>query len=192
MTVTSRLLAVAALCFSPPTLAAAQPAPSFPSAPPAPPKLLNPPIRIPASGGEVILSTDRDKSEYDEVKYAAARRAGDFLFISGQVTGIPPGQPHTIETYKASVRRMFTRIQQLLRVSGADLKDVVMIHSFHVWRPAAAGPDSKNEQFDAFSAVKDEFMPAPHPAWTAIGVDTLLPDGGLTETEFIAYAPRRR
>lgn len=56
------------------------------------------------------------------------------------------------------------------------------MHSFHVARPATAGPDAKLDQFRAFVAVKDEFMPPPHPAWTAVGVSALIPDSALTES----------
>jgi enamine deaminase RidA (YjgF/YER057c/UK114 family) len=40
--------------------------------------------------------------------------------------------------------------------------------------------------------VKDEFMPAPHPAWTAVGTTGLLAEDGVVEIQMIAYAPRRR
>lgn len=54
------------------------------SQPPAPaqfpePVLLDPPLRIPAPGGEVVIATEGEKRQYDEIKFAAARRAGDFV-----------------------------------------------------------------------------------------------------------------
>lgn len=37
--------------------------------------------------------------------------------------------------------------------------------------------------------LKAKFTKPPHTAWTAIDVDRLLPDGGLTEIKITAYAP---
>lgn len=185
------LLLFASLASAPVT-AQAPPLPS-PGAPVGPePKLLTPPIRIPSPGGEVVITTDRDQNEYAEVKYAPGRRAGDFIFLSGRVAGIRPGAPFNLESYKVSVRRLFETAGRQLRAQGADFKDVVMIHSFHVFRNGQNGPENKLEQFEAFSAVKDQFMPGPHPAWTAVGVEALLADGGLTEAEFVAYAPLKK
>jgi len=69
--------------------------------------------------------------------------------------------------------------------------DVVMINTFHVWDgPGFAG--TREEQFAAFSAVKDEFMTAPHPAWTAVGTTGLLAPNGVVEIQMIAYVPPAR
>jgi hypothetical protein len=61
----------------------------------------------------------------------------------------------------------------------------VMINSFHVWN----GPDfagTRDEQFEAFEQVKEEFMRGPHPAWTAVGSSGLLGQGGIVEVQMIA------
>ena len=173
-----------------PVSAQTAPAAAPPSVPE--PKLLDPPLHIPAPGGEVVFAYERDKQAYDDVHFSFARRAGDFVYFSGRVAGIPPGFPYNIDTYKNSVRRMFKQLGNQLHAAGADYKDIVMIHSFHAVRNGDDGVENKTAQFKAFSAVKDEFMPPPYPAWTAVGVDAILIDGALTETEFIAYAPQRR
>jgi len=36
-------------------------------------------IRIPAPGGEVILSDPAERTAYDESNYSPARRAGDYV-----------------------------------------------------------------------------------------------------------------
>jgi hypothetical protein len=38
--------------------------------------------------------------------------------------------------------------------------------------------------------VKDEFMPAPHPAWTAVGTTGLLLETGVVEIQMIAHLPK--
>lgn len=147
------------------------------------------PKRLPAPGGEVVIPNAINQRNYDELHFAPARRAGDYLFISGVVAGRRPGEGKDVAAYKAQVRRAFTTIQAMLKAEGLTFADVAMINTFHVWNgPNFAG--TKDEQFEAFSAVKDEFMPPPHPAWTAVGATALLPDGGVTEIQMIAYAPR--
>lgn len=196
--VAAALVASTAVSANAQTAPAAAQAPGWPGPPPASdpkfpePKLLNPPLRIPAPGGEVVLTFDTDKQQYDDVHFAFVRRAGDFLYLSGRVAGIRPGYPYDVESYKASVRRLFKRLGDQLHAAGADFKDIVMIHSFHVFRNGNEGIENKRVQFEAFSAVKDEFMPPPYPAWTAVGVDTILVDAALTEADFVAYAPQKR
>ena len=94
------------------------------------------------------------------------------------------------EAFKAQVRRAFTQIQRSLQSAGATFADVVMINTFHVWDgPGFKG--TRDEQFAAFAKAKDEFMPPPHPAWTAVGTTGLLADDGVVEIQMIAYAGKR-
>ena len=148
------------------------------------------PKRIPSTGGEVVIAGALDGRGYDEIHYAPARRAGDYLYISGVVAGRRPGEGKDVEAYKAQVRRAFARIDATLQAEGLSFADVVMINSFHVWD----GPNfdgGKEQQIQAFGAVKDEFMPMPYPAWTAVGTTGLLAETGVAEIQMIAYAPRK-
>ena len=157
----------------------------------APPATATQPIRIPAPGGEVILPGERERTAYDRFGYAAARRSGNLLFVSGVIVGRRPNEGTDVASFKNEARRAFKHIQQVLAAAGANFDDVVMINSFHVWN----GPDftgSKEEQFEAFEQVKEEFMHGPHPAWTAVGSSGLLGEGGIVEVQIIAYAPPRR
>lgn len=145
------------------------------------------PRLIPAPGGEVVIPSAGAQRAYDQVKYAPARRAGDFLFISGVIAG-PRGQADRgPEAFKGYVRRAFQSIEATLKAEGLTFADVTMVNTFHVWNgPGFTG--TRDEQFAAFSAVKDEFMPPPHPAWTAVGTTGLLVDEGVVEIQMIAYA----
>lgn len=148
-------------------------------------------LRIPSSGGEVILPTARDKAAYDETGYAAARRVGDTLYLSGVIAGRRPGEGNDLEAFKAQTRRAFERIRTTLAASGATFDDVVMLNTFHVWQgPNFAG--TRDEQFAAFAAVKREYMTGPSPAWTAVGTTGLLADGGIVEIQVIARVPAKK
>ena len=61
-----------------------------------------------------------------------------------------------------------------------------MINSFHVWTGGNFEGD-QSVQLSAFIAVKDEFMPPPHPAWTAIGTTGLAIPTGVVEIQVIAH-----
>ena len=149
------------------------------------------PQRIPSSGGEVHLPSAGSKRAYDEIKYAPSRRVGDTLYVSGVIAGGgAPGKPADAETFKASLRRAFRSLEANLKAAGASFDDVVMVNSFHVWTsPHFTG--GRDEHFAAVSAVKDEFMRAPHPAWTAVGTTGLLADTGLVEIQVIAHVPAK-
>ena len=148
------------------------------------------PVHVPASGGEVVFPNERQRSGYDRVGFAPVRRVGDLLFISGVIVARNPGEGTDVASFKNEARRAFRHIQQVLAAAGASFDDVVMINSFHVWK----GPDfagTRDEQFEAFEQVKEEFMHSPNPAWTAVGSSGLLGQGGIVEVQMIAYAPRR-
>lgn len=149
------------------------------------------PKLIPAPGGEVVIPNAGAQRAYDDFKYAPARRAGDFLYISGVIAG-PRGAPERDgPAFTEQTRRAFRAIDAMLKAEGLTFADVVMINTFHVWDgPGFKG--TRDEQFAAFAKAKDEFMAAPHPAWTAVGTTGLLADDGVVEIQMIAYAPRRR
>jgi enamine deaminase RidA (YjgF/YER057c/UK114 family) len=149
------------------------------------------PQTIPAPGGEVIITNTFERDVlYSDWHFAPLRRAGDFVFLSGVVAGPRKDEARTPDAFKAQLRRAFTALQASLAAANLTFADVVEIESFHVFTsPYFAG--TKDEHFTAVRAVKDEFMRAPYPTWTAVGVAALLPDNGLVEIKLTAYAPRK-
>lgn len=164
---------------------------AYAQAPAATPAPAPEPILIPAPGGEVVLPDARAQASYDRLHYAASRRVGDMLYISGVIAAkAPDATGGDIEAYKVGLRSAFRRLEQILKASGAGFGDVVMLNTFHVWdSPHFSG--SREEHFAAFAAVKDEFMPPPHPAWTAVGTTGLLAETGLVEIQMIVRLPPR-
>jgi enamine deaminase RidA (YjgF/YER057c/UK114 family) len=144
---------------------------------------------LPSPGGQIAITSPLEQAAYDEWRYAPARRAGDYVYVSGVVIGRPPNTPTAPDTFKAQTRLAFQRLRARLQALGADFPDVVMINSFHDWSAPEFHGDRK-AQFDAFNAVKEEFMgAAPHPAWTAVGTSGLIRENGIVEVQMIAYAP---
>jgi enamine deaminase RidA (YjgF/YER057c/UK114 family) len=146
------------------------------------------PLRLPApNGGEVILPSAADKRAHDQYRYAAVRRAGDYLYLSGVIVFRRPEEGTDVEAFKAQTRRSLNIIKRNLEAAGASFQDVVMINSFHGWQ----GPNftgTRDEQFEAFDAVVGEYIKPPYPAWTAVGTTGLLMDGGIVEMQVIAYS----
>jgi enamine deaminase RidA (YjgF/YER057c/UK114 family) len=143
------------------------------------------PLRIPAPGGEVILPDAGSKANHDEWRFAAVRRVGDTLYVSGVIVFRRPSEGKDVPAFKLQTRRALERLRKNLEAAGSDFQHVVMINSFHVWQ----GPDftgTRDEQFQAFEDVIGEFMKAPYPAWTAVGTTGLLGSGGIVEVQLIA------
>jgi enamine deaminase RidA (YjgF/YER057c/UK114 family) len=149
------------------------------------------PTRIPAPGGQIAITSPREQEFYDKWNFAPARRAGDYVYVSGVVVWEEPGTPRTPETFKTAARAAFRTLQARLQALGANFGDVVMMNTFHDWSAAEFKGD-RVAQFEAFLAVKREFMSAPHPAWTAVGTSSLIREGGVVEVQMIAYAPAGR
>ena len=121
----------------------------------------------------MILPDEGAKSAHDNWRYAAARRVGDMVYVSGVVVHRMPNEGKDVAAFKVQTRRALERLRTILEAAGTDFQHVVMINSFHVWQ----GPDfagTRDEQFAAFEAVIDEFMKPPYPAWTAVGTTGLL------------------
>ena len=84
-------------------------------------------------------------------------------------------------------------------ITGEGLDELVQMLEFALNHPenyeeivASAVQDDMVEegdlpaQFDGFRKVKDRYIREPFPAWTAIEIDRLVPDGGLVEIKVVA------
>lgn len=148
------------------------------------------PLRLPSSGGEVIIPSRGGQHAHDVVGYAPARRAGDTLYVSGAIVFRAEGEGTDAAAFEAQVRRTLTQLNRTLAAAGATLNDVALINSFHVW----AGPDfagSKDQQIEIIARVWREFSDGPRPAWTAVGTTGLLGTGGIVEIQLTAHSPTR-
>jgi len=98
---------------------------------------------------------------------------GDTIYLSGVVAGVRDGETDLRIAYT----RAFERIGETLKKAGASWDDVVDITSFHT---------DLTTQMPAMVAVKNGYIKAPFPAWTAIQVSRLIPPSGITEIKIIA------
>ncbi|MGQ0559213.1 MAG: Rid family hydrolase [Sphingosinicella sp.] len=121
----------------------------------------------------VLMSEDPEERQFQERwGYADAVIAGDTIYLSGIVVGQRDG-----EALETAYERAYRRIAAILRRAGASWADVVDITSYHT---------DVTTQMAAMVAVHRRHVSAPFPAWTAIDVDRLIPDRGITEIKVVA------
>jgi enamine deaminase RidA (YjgF/YER057c/UK114 family) len=126
----------------------------------------------------VLMSENEGTRRFqEETGWSDAVIAGDTIYLSGVVVGQREG-----ETLEAAYERAYRQIAATLARAGASWDDVVDMTSYHTDIAA---------QFPAMSAVHRRFVRAPFPAWTAIDVDRLLPERGLTEIKIVARRSER-
>jgi enamine deaminase RidA (YjgF/YER057c/UK114 family) len=123
---------------------------------------------------KVVMAPDPDNLKFEnEWGYAEAIVAGDTVYLSGVVAGVRPGETDL----QASYTRAFERIGVTLKSAGVSWDDVVDILTFHT---------DLTTQMPAIVAVKNRYIKAPFPTWTAIQVARLIPDNGITEIKIVA------
>ena len=110
------------------------------------------------------------KGHYDNFHFAAAARSSDLLICSGQLGVGPDGR--AIADPAAQFAAAFEGVRAVLAEAGLDFSDVLEITTFHV---------GLTQHLGAFMRVKDSVLPAPYPAWTAIGITELAFPGCLVE-----------
>src|SRR5262245_37071426 len=132
---------------------------------------------------------DHDKPEFLQsaaakeagLPFSEAVRAGDLLFLSGQIGYDPAtGQPVPGGIVPESLRAL-GNIRDVLERNHASLRDVVkctvMLADISEW--------------GAFNDVYKQFFSAPYPARSALGASGLA-RGARVEVECIAYVPEKR
>lgn len=111
--------------------------------------------------------------------YSPAVRAGDFLFISGQIPLDPQGGllsgPIEVQT-----QRCLEQIGEILAAAGGSLKDLVKVTIYLA--------DMKD--FDAVNRAYAAYFEREPPARACVGVAS-LPKGARIEIEAVAYLPER-
>lgn len=128
------------------------------------------------SNRHAIFPADRH-ALYDLHKYSAAIRAGDLLFVSGQVGSRADGTPEP--KFGDQVLKAFANLKAVLEAAGCTFDDVIDVTSFHT------DPD---KQLETVLKVRDaEIGEPPYPSWTAIGVTWLA--GFDFELKAIARIP---
>jgi len=111
--------------------------------------------------------------------YSPAVRAGDFLYISGQIPVDPETNKPVLGDIQSETRRVLNNIRIILEGCGASPSDVVKCQVYLT--------DVK--EFAAMNEVYAEFFGDAKPTRTTIGVAALPLPGAKVEIDAVAYVP---
>jgi enamine deaminase RidA (YjgF/YER057c/UK114 family) len=115
---------------------------------------------------------------YDATGIPAAIRTGDILRLTGHTGEDADGiYPVAVED---QIRATFRNVGLTLAAAGASWADVVEINSYHV---------GYRQQVEALLRIAAEFLDAPYPAWTGVGVTELFLPEALIEIRCVAVIP---
>ena len=106
--------------------------------------------------------------------YSQAVRAGDTVYLSGQIPLVPATMQMVEGDIAAQVRQVFENLSAVAQAAGGSLNDCVKVHVFLT--------DLAN--FPVVNQVMAEFFTEPYPARAAIGVAS-LPRGAQVEVDAI-------
>jgi 2-iminobutanoate/2-iminopropanoate deaminase len=109
--------------------------------------------------------------------YSPAARAGDFVFISGQVPRDPKTNALAGEDIESQVRQTLANVKGALAAAGATLDDVVSVIAYL----------TDVDDWGKFNEIYKETFRAPYPSRTAVGANLR---GILVEISAIAYVRR--
>lgn len=108
--------------------------------------------------------------------YSQAAKAGDFLFVSGQLPIDPATGAFAGDDITAQTRQSLTNVKNIVEAAGMTMDDVLRVGVFL----------KDMEHFAAMNAVYGEFFTGDCPARAAVQV-ARLPKDALVEIEAVAY-----
>jgi reactive intermediate/imine deaminase len=107
--------------------------------------------------------------------YSQAVRAGDTVYLSGQIP-LDPKTMQIVEGFENQVKRVFENLQAVCKAAGGDLSKVVRVTVYLT--------DLAN--FAKVNEVMATYFTQPYPARAAVGVAS-LPRGSAVEIDAVMY-----
>lgn len=107
--------------------------------------------------------------------YSQAVRAGDTVYLSGQIP-LDPKTMQIVEGFENQAKRVFENLQAVCKAAGGDFSKVVRVTVYLT--------DLAN--FAKVNEVMATYFKEPYPARAAIGVAS-LPRGSLVEIDAVMF-----
>ncbi len=105
--------------------------------------------------------------------YSQAVRAGDTVYLSGQIPLVPETMTLISDTdFAAQSHQVFKNLRAVCEAAGGSLDDIVKINAYL----------TDLSHFATFNEVMAQYFTKPYPARAAVGVAS-LPRGALVEAE---------
>src|ERR1700685_3588458 len=108
--------------------------------------------------------------------YSQAVRAGDTVYLSGQVPLDPATTQLVSGDFEAQVRRVFENLKAVAEAAGGSLAQAVKVNIYL----------TDLTHFAKVNEIMALYFPQPHPARAAVGV-AQLPRGARVEAECVLY-----
>lgn len=122
-----------------------------------------------------VVNPEGSQALYDRFHFSQAVKSGDLLLCSGQIgTDAKGAVPSDLAS---EFRNAFSAVGRVLTHAGLTFSDVVEYTTYHV---------GLQKTIPTFMQVRDEFIKAPWPAWTAIGISELAVPGAHLEIRITA------
>lgn len=121
---------------------------------------------------KAVINTDQAPAAIGP--YSQAIKAGNTVYLSGQIPLDPATMVIVSDDVEAQARQVFTNLKAVCEEAAGTLQDVVKLNLYLV--------DLDN--FAVVNKVMEEFFERPYPARAAVGVKA-LPKGAQFEAEGI-------
>ena len=108
--------------------------------------------------------------------YSQAVRAGDAIYVSGQI-GLDPASLQLVDGIEAQIHRVFRNLEAIARAAGSGLERSVRMTVYL----------TDLAHFAKVNEIMAQYVPQPYPSRAAVGVAS-LPRGALVEIDAILYA----
>ena len=107
--------------------------------------------------------------------YSQAVRAGDTVYLSGQI-GLDPITMQMAESTEGQIHRVFQNLRAVATAAGGSLNDVIKLNIYL----------TDLAHFAKVNEIMAQYFPQPYPARAAVGV-AQLPRGAQVEAECILH-----
>ncbi|MGM0983239.1 MAG: RidA family protein [Pseudomonadota bacterium] len=121
---------------------------------------------------KAVINTDQAPAAIGP--YSQAIKAGNTVYLSGQIPLDPATMALVSDDFEAQARQVFTNLRAVCEEAAGTLQDVVKLNLYLV----------DLENFAVVNEVMEEFFDKPYPARAAVGVKA-LPKGAQFEAEGI-------
>ena len=116
------------------------------------------------------------KSVHPTIGYSHAAKAGNTLYIAGQVAQDVDGHLVGKGDFEAQVRQVYTNLKNILGESGGSLQNIVKMTTFL----------THYNYIQTYRSVRNEYFPEPCPPNTLLIIESLALPDYMVEIEAIA------
>ncbi|MCG9064831.1 RidA family protein [Laribacter hongkongensis] len=118
---------------------------------------------------KTIIHTDRAPAAIGA--YSQAVRAGDTVYLSGQIP-LDPATMQLVDGIEAQIHQVFKNLSAVCEAAGGSLNDLVKLNVYL----------TDLSHFARVNEIMSQYVSEPFPARAAVGVAS-LPRGALVEAE---------